>query len=185
MKAIGICFGATTMQCVELTCSSGTGGAGVLAEHAVRIPHEGDPRRTFLDYLQSQSCRSAADRVAVTGRAFRNCVALTSISEPEAVERALRGVYGGSRQPDAVISSGGETQLVYTVNSSGGIGSALSGNKCASGTGEFFLQQIKMVKAGSAHQNHQPVLLQLLEVIQHGRSFNGQFDAVVDKHQAP
>jgi len=142
MKAIGICFGATTMQCVEL---SGSLNKGKLAsvERSVRVLHEGNPRKSFLDYLKSIDGHRAVDRIAVTGRAFRKCVALSSISEPEAVERALRGVYGGGGLPDAVISAGGETQIVYTISSSGGIGSALSGNKCASGTGEFFLQQIK------------------------------------------
>ena len=142
MKAIGICFGATTMQVAELSGSPGR-GASASVERTVRIPHEGNPRRAFLDYLRSLDCRDSVECVAVTGRAFRSCVALSSISEPEAVERALSGVYGGGGLPDAVISAGGETQLVYTVNRNGGIGRALSGNKCASGTGEFFLQQIK------------------------------------------
>jgi predicted CoA-substrate-specific enzyme activase len=139
MRVIGICFGATTMQCVELTAEGGRIAVG----RTLRVPHEGDPRKTFLDYLGAVPDLSSIDRIAVTGRAFRNCVSLTSISEPEAVECALRGAYAGGRLPDAVVSSGGETQLVYTVNRGGGIGSVLSGNKCASGTGEFFLQQIR------------------------------------------
>jgi predicted CoA-substrate-specific enzyme activase len=136
MKAIGICFGATTMQCVELT---GTGQQVATS----RISHEGTPLKTFLEYLKAIGDPESIDRIAVTGRTFRNCVALSSISEPEAVEIALHGVYDSKSLPDAVISSGGETQLVYRINRSGGIGSALSGNKCASGTGEFFLQQIR------------------------------------------
>ena len=42
-----------------------------------------------------------------------------------------------------MISAGGETQIVYSINKNGTIRSAHSGNKCASGTGEFFLQQIR------------------------------------------
>jgi predicted CoA-substrate-specific enzyme activase len=140
MKTIGMCFGATTMQCVRLSA----GGKQTAVESVSRVAHEGNPRRAFLDYLRSLGDgNNAVDRIAVTGRAFRNCVALSSIAEPEAVEYALRGVYGGSSLPDAVISSGGETQLVYTINRRGGIARVHSGNKCAAGTGEFFLQQIR------------------------------------------
>ncbi len=42
-----------------------------------------------------------------------------------------------------MVSLGGETQLVYKLGKQGGIVSVHSGNKCASGTGEFFLQQIR------------------------------------------
>jgi predicted CoA-substrate-specific enzyme activase len=142
MKSIGVCFGATTMQVAEL---SGVPGKGKLAavERTLRVPHEGDPRRAFLEYLRSIDFSNSTGRIAVSGRAFRSCVALSSISEPEAVERAIAGAYNGAMPPDAVISAGGETQIVYTVHRNGGVGRALSGNKCASGTGEFFLQQIK------------------------------------------
>jgi predicted CoA-substrate-specific enzyme activase len=142
MKSIGICFGATTLQVAELEGEQGKGNFATV-ERTLRVPHEGNPRRAFLDYLHSLDCRDSVKHVAVTGRAFRSSVALSSISEPEAVERALSGVYNNGGLPDAVISAGGETQLVYTVNGNGGLGRALSGNKCASGTGEFFLQQIK------------------------------------------
>ncbi|MGA2508344.1 MAG: acyl-CoA dehydratase activase, partial [Chitinispirillaceae bacterium] len=139
MKVIGICFGATTMQCVELSGN----GQQIAVDRTVRIPHEGTPRKAFLEYLKLTGNPITIDRIAVTGRAFRNCVSLSSISEPEAMELALHRVYDEKSLPDAVISSGGETQIVYTINRSGGIGAALSGNKCASGTGEFFLQQIR------------------------------------------
>ncbi|MBN1127990.1 MAG: hypothetical protein JXA71_03340, partial [Chitinispirillaceae bacterium] len=119
MKAIGVCFGATTMQVAEL---SGDPGKGRLAtvERTLRVAHEGDPRRAFLEYLASVDFSNSTGRIAVSGRAFRNCVALSSISEPEAVERALAGAYGGNGLPDAVISAGGETQIVYMVHRGGG-----------------------------------------------------------------
>ncbi|MDR2693823.1 MAG: fibrobacter succinogenes major paralogous domain-containing protein [Chitinispirillales bacterium] len=66
-----------------------------------------------------------------------------------ALPGGIYGIYnwrgGGFREAgyDSYISSGGETQLVYVINSKGGISSVHSGNKCASGTGEFFLQQIR------------------------------------------
>jgi len=83
------------------------------------------------------------DRIAVTGRSFRSGVALTGISEPEAIEAALREDFRDTPFPNLVVSLGGETQLVYKLGEQGGIASVHSGNKCASGTGEFFLQQIR------------------------------------------
>ncbi|MBN2035597.1 MAG: hypothetical protein JW768_02530 [Chitinispirillaceae bacterium] len=139
MRAIGICFGATTLQSVECSGSA----KNPFVERTIRILHEGNPKKAFVDYLLTVRDLATVDRIAVTGRAFRRCVALSSISEPEAVEYALRHVYNAGNAPDAVISSGGETQLVYTINRNGGIGSVHAGNKCASGTGEFFLQQIR------------------------------------------
>jgi predicted CoA-substrate-specific enzyme activase len=139
MRTLGICFGATTLQTVELTRHNDT----TTVVRTTRVLHEGNPRAAFLDFMRSHESLDSIDRIAVTGRAFRKCVALSSIAEPEAVEHALHHAFAGEALPDAVISSGGETQLVYTINRAGGIGSVLAGNKCASGTGEFFLQQIR------------------------------------------
>ncbi|MHB1420282.1 MAG: acyl-CoA dehydratase activase, partial [Bacillota bacterium] len=44
---------------------------------------------------------------------------------------------------DAIVSAGGETCLVYQLDPRGKIINVFAGNKCASGTGEFFLQQVK------------------------------------------
>jgi predicted CoA-substrate-specific enzyme activase len=139
MRTLGICFGATTLQTVELSRRNGT----TIVERTTRVLHEGNPKAAFLDFIRLHPRISSIDRIAVTGRAFRKSVALSSISEPEAVECALHHAFADGGRPDAVISSGGETQLVYTINRAGGIGSVLAGNKCASGTGEFFLQQIR------------------------------------------
>jgi len=138
MKTLGICFGATTLQAVSIMADDGV----VSVLESRRIPHEGNPRRVFLDFLADLDLLDI-DAMAVTGRNFRTNVRLTSIAEPEAIEYALRQEYGDGAYPDAVISSGGETQLVYTISRNGGIISVHSGNKCASGTGEFFLQQIR------------------------------------------
>ncbi|MFP4013613.1 MAG: acyl-CoA dehydratase activase [Chitinispirillaceae bacterium] len=137
MKTLGVCFGATTIQYVKLDVD----GNEKRIESSGRIAHEGDPKQIILDLLRKD--HADIDRIAVTGRAFRANVDLSSISEPEAVEYALREHYNGEEFPELVISSGGETQLVYVINPSGGISSVHSGNKCASGTGEFFLQQIR------------------------------------------
>lgn len=156
MKTLGVCFGSTTMQCVELAINNGAKEV----VNTVRIPHEGNPRESFLNFMKSIDKDT---KVVVTGRAFRKSVALSSIAEPEAIEFALREQYQKGQFPSLVISSGGETQLVYTINEDGGISAVHSGNKCASGTGEFFLQQIRrmgltleeaveMAQRGTAHK---------------------------------
>ncbi len=138
MKTLGICFGATSMQCVILQADPEL--KTVIS--AERLDHEGNPRRAFLDYLERIDVYSI-DRVAVTGRSFRHAVLLSTLSESEAVEVAVREEFGKGPYPDSLISSGGETQLVYKINKQGGIVSVNSGNKCASGTGEFFQQQVR------------------------------------------
>lgn len=153
---MGICFGATSMQCVILQSDSEL--RTILLEK--RLNHEGNPRGVFQTFLDTIDLFEI-DRIAVTGRGFRKSVALSSISEPEAVEEALRVLFEGKSFPDVVVSSGGETQLVYKIAKQGGIESVHSGNKCASGTGEFFLQQIRRMglsieKAIKLAQNEEP-----------------------------
>ncbi len=138
MKTLGICFGSTTMQCVTVDFHN----KKMHVENTYGCAHEGNPRKALIDFIQKID-RSNIDRIAVTGRAFRNHIDLTGISEPQAVEHALAFTCEDGRFPDMIISSGGETQLVYTINKKGSINAVHSGNKCASGTGEFFLQQIR------------------------------------------
>ncbi|MCX7725897.1 MAG: acyl-CoA dehydratase activase [Chitinispirillaceae bacterium] len=140
MKSAGICFGSSTLQIVELEKKDNR----ILITHIERIIHAGNPAELFLSYISSLK-EKEIQQVCVTGRSARKYVALSSISEPEAVEYALSETYKGSSFPDAVMSSGGETQLVYIITKKGGISSVLSGNKCASGSGEFFLQQIRRI----------------------------------------
>lgn len=126
------------MQCVVLNSDSDI----KTVSRIDRIDHKGNPKKVFIEYFNSINIYNI-DRVAVTGRDFRNCVNLSSISEPEAVEKALREEFKDKQYPQMVVSCGGETQLAYKISSKGGIVSVHSGNKCASGTGEFFQQQIR------------------------------------------
>lgn len=81
-------------------------------------------------------------RIGVTGRKFRKLLSLSSISEPEAVELAYRQILLPDDPCRVIISVGGETFMVYHLNENGRIQNIHTGNKCASGTGEFFLQQL-------------------------------------------
>jgi predicted CoA-substrate-specific enzyme activase len=138
MKVLGICLGASTVTAVRLE-----GGASTpcIIGHHIR-PHDGNPRQTLLDVLEAIDLRDV-DRIAVTGRKFRHYVNLTTIAEPEAVEQAYAFVKPPDCRCQAIVSAGGETFMVYVLDARGRIGNVITGNKCASGTGEFFLQQLR------------------------------------------
>ncbi|MBI5549557.1 MAG: activase [Deltaproteobacteria bacterium] len=76
----------------------------------------------------------------VTGQESRRAFRIASVIAPVAIERAL-GELG--LDAGAVVSVGGEDLVVYTMDGSRHIVSTFAGNKCASGTGEFFAQQLK------------------------------------------
>ena len=148
--ALGLCLGASTISAVLMARQSPNARRpdrhGVqLVRHAV-YPHEGDPKRTLLRALKDFD-PSTRDKLAVTGRRFRDSVNLTSISEPEAVGYAYRYLKPAGIDCPAIVSAGGETFMVYALDAAGNISNVITGNKCASGTGEFFLQQIRRMNA--------------------------------------
>ncbi|HET6277323.1 MAG TPA: anhydro-N-acetylmuramic acid kinase, partial [Candidatus Polarisedimenticolia bacterium] len=121
MSCLGVNIGALTVKAAALDRG---------ARHGRVVPHHGRPRET-LDRLLSDPSFSGADSVVVSGQ-------LGDVSEAAALQRALQEVGGDF---DAVASLGGESFLIYTVDS-GRIAGVLSHNKCAAGSGEFFVQQI-------------------------------------------
>ncbi len=135
-RAFGICLGASTITSVELRRD----GDAIRVENVTRKHHEGSPKDEFTAMLERLAPGDAP--ILVTGRSFRTFVNLPSITEPEASEYALRHVAGGERY-DALVSAGGETFMVYSLDANQRISGVLTGNKCASGTGEFFLQQTR------------------------------------------
>jgi predicted CoA-substrate-specific enzyme activase len=147
--AFGICLGASTITAVEIAPAQAAGRAGpprrrgrrgIQVERVVRRHHEGNPRDVLAAVLDELA--PGASPVLVTGRKFRELVSLPSIAEPEASEWALPHVARGERF-DALVSAGGETFMVYRLDRNRRISDVLAGNKCASGTGEFFLQQTR------------------------------------------
>jgi predicted CoA-substrate-specific enzyme activase len=139
--AFGICLGASTISAVKITSSNGTSKAVV--EKVVRRAHDGNPRAVFKQIVGELSINGDTP-VLVTGRKFRNFMRLPSITEPEATEHALEYIKNnGDAAYDALVSAGGETFMVYALNHEHKISDISTGNKCASGTGEFFLQQIR------------------------------------------
>ncbi len=147
LRALGICLGASTVSIVQIEQNRNRQVAAT-ADAKPRIidyslhPHEGDPKQTLLKVVDRLDLESF-DRIAATGRKFRKFVNLSSISEPEAVEYAYRYAKPPDVDCPAVVSAGGETFMVYVLDRSGRISNVITGNKCASGTGEFFLQQLR------------------------------------------
>ncbi len=138
MNSLGICLGASTISIVELAKT----GNSIKIEKTINKAHEGNPRDLLVKELKELDLGTP---IAVTGRKFRNLVNLSSISEPEAVEVALTYLRDNHKYGlfDAVVSLGGENFMAYVLDSSSKISTVITGNKCASGTGEFFLQQIR------------------------------------------
>jgi len=151
LRSLGICLGASTVSIVqlELDRDNQINPTANLKPRIINFslhPHEGDPKQTLLDAFNRLKPESF-DRIAATGRKFRKFVNLSSISEPEAVERAYPHIKMPGVDCPAVVSAGGETFMVYALNRSGSIANVITGNKCASGTGEFFLQQLRRMDA--------------------------------------
>ena len=142
MKSLGICIGASTISLVQLTAAGGGPEARPRVTNHALYPHDGDPRRTLSKALSGLNLDDV-DRIAATGRRFRQYVNLSQISETEAVEHAYRFVKPDGVDCPAIVSAGGETFMAYTLDGNGQVSNVVTGNKCASGTGEFFLQQLR------------------------------------------
>jgi len=136
--ALGLCLGASSIGLVSLGLEEGR----VQVLRAGNRPHGGDPSQTLLDMLEEiPDWRSLP--VGVTGRGLRSLVRLESIPEPEAVELAASFVLGDRAPHSIVLSAGGETFMAYGLDARGRVRDIQSGNKCASGTGEFLRQQLR------------------------------------------
>jgi predicted CoA-substrate-specific enzyme activase len=134
-QSLGICIGASSISYVMAQLN----GDSVCIPFAKTVTHDGNPRKALDDFLIENDLYGIS--VVITGRKFKNLINSYTIPEPEAIEESIRylglnGKYG------AIASLGGENFIIYCLNDKGGIDKVLTGNKCASGTGEFFLQQI-------------------------------------------
>ena len=144
MQATGICIGASTLTRVDIERQP---SGNIVIMNVVSRTHEGNIRRGVRDLLDGVDLQSGG-RIALTGRKFKNLLRLSTISEPEAIENAyvyLKEKYG---EADYISCAGGETFTTYQVDAANKIINLFTGNKCASGTGEFFLQQIKRIGIG-------------------------------------
>ena len=138
MSSIGICMGASNIKVVKTRRNS----EELKISHYLTNPHEGNAKGTLKSILNEFEINDEVN-FAVTGRKFKDFVNLPSLSEPEATELAYHHLKDKYGEVEAIVSAGGETFMAYELDKEGKIADVHSGNKCASGTGEFFLQQIK------------------------------------------
>ena len=102
------------------------------------IPHEGNFQQALHRTLSSGQIPPGT-LTLVTGTEGRNLFAINSVIESICIEEALKRL----KDPVlAVVSMGGEDLVVYTLGENNKILTTFSGSKCASGTGEFFRQQL-------------------------------------------
>jgi predicted CoA-substrate-specific enzyme activase len=121
MACVGVNIGALTVKVVALR-----GDVRI----ARVMPHQGRPLEVLKEILANAEFADAGF-FGVSGH-------LGHFSEVAAIQRALCELDG---HLDAVVSLGGESFLVYLLTV-GRITNVLSHNKCAAGSGEFFVQQI-------------------------------------------
>jgi predicted CoA-substrate-specific enzyme activase len=100
--------------------------------------HEGNIQDVLLAILEQRDVDGEI-KVLTTGNAGRNQLRTEKAIPPQAIEAALDAV---GEKPDAVVSLGGESIVVYTMSDNGRTLEAITGDKCAAGTGEFFRQQL-------------------------------------------
>jgi predicted CoA-substrate-specific enzyme activase len=101
--------------------------------------HDGDLEGAVDRLANGLGVFGNGTRGVVTGAEGRHRLRLPEVIAPVAVERALAEL---QLQPRAVVSMGGEDLVVFVLDAHGRIVSTYAGNKCASGTGEFFRQQL-------------------------------------------
>ncbi len=104
------------------------------------ITHDGDLETALSEAFGQVGARHGDSPLSmVTGGTGRKRLRLPDLIAPLAIEAGIAAL--GIR-PRAVVSMGGEDLVVYLLNDAGHIQTSYAGNKCASGTGEFFRQQL-------------------------------------------
>jgi len=130
MQSLGINIGSTSLKMVLV-------GDGRPVWSAA-TPHEGDFWAAAKKLLEDGAVPAGIPTL-VTGNEGRFMFDAAGTLEPLCVEAALKAL---SLEADAVVSMGGEDLIVYSLDKTGKIINNFSGNKCASGTGEFLKQQL-------------------------------------------
>ena len=130
MHSLGINIGSSNVKVTMLE------GDSILWSEVV--PHDGNFTHT-LNTILSKKQLPADLKTLATGTEGRHLLNVNSVIEPLCIEEALKHI---RYNVDAVVSLGGEDLIVYTIDANKKIVTNFSGNKCASGTGEFFKQQL-------------------------------------------
>ncbi|MDR1324656.1 MAG: acyl-CoA dehydratase activase [Treponema sp.] len=132
MQSLGINIGSTSLKMALMDNGRVVWSA--------TLPHEGDFPTATRNLLAASAGRVAPGaKTLVTGNEGRFMFNTAGTLEPLCVEAALKSL---GVKANAVVSMGGEDLVVYSLNNDGRIINNFSGNKCASGTGEFLKQQL-------------------------------------------
>ncbi|RLL89104.1 2-hydroxyglutaryl-CoA dehydratase [Mesotoga sp. H07pep.5.4] len=127
MNRIGLCIGSSTISWYD-------------GQTPRRLLHEGNPLKVLKSFLPEIL---ETGLVVATGKKGRKLLNLPQIPEVEATEFAYKELKSKYGDHEAIMSVGGENFTLYKLNDKGNITAVFTGSKCASGTGEFFLQQMK------------------------------------------
>jgi predicted CoA-substrate-specific enzyme activase len=141
MQSLGINIGSTSLKMALFEYEGSASNGSIEGGHAVwtaSTPHEGDFGEAVRKLLADGKISEGIPAL-VTGNEGRFMFDVSGTLEPLCVEAALRSL---GIKADAVVSMGGEDLIVYSLDSDGKIINNFSGNKCASGTGEFLKQQL-------------------------------------------
>ena len=130
MQSLGINIGSTSLKMALIN--------GNTVVWSASVPHEGDFSAAVHKLLAEGNIPEGIPAL-VTGNEGRFMFDVAGTLEPLCVEAALRTL---SIKANAVVSMGGEDLIVYSLDADGKIINNFSGNKCASGTGEFLKQQL-------------------------------------------
>ncbi|MCL2706256.1 MAG: activase, partial [Spirochaetaceae bacterium] len=130
MRSLGINVGSSSIKLALLENNK--------LKWSIVLPHDGDLPGTFKTALKEGNIEEGIKSL-VTGTEGRYLFNINSTVETLCLEEALKE---SGEHVNAVVTMGGEDLVVYTVNKNGKIENNFSGSKCASGTGEFFKQQL-------------------------------------------
>ncbi|MDR1586907.1 MAG: hypothetical protein LBS57_05570 [Treponema sp.] len=136
MQSIGINIGSTSLKMALFEYDKSVENGR--SKWSAVVPHEGDFGAAVKKLLEEGNIPEGIPAL-VTGNEGRFMFNAAGTLEPLCVEAALRSL---RLRADAVVSMGGEDLIVYSLDSNGKIINNFSGNKCASGTGEFLKQQL-------------------------------------------
>ncbi len=140
LSNVGICIGASTISIVNIEQFNNDKPKVTYIKNS---PHDGNP----LSSLEKLFEEINPQKLTITGRGIKEKLNISSIPEAICVEYALE--YLGLA-PQLVISAGAENFIIYFINKKNKISKIAAGNKCASGTGEFFVQQLKRMNISLA-----------------------------------
>ena len=122
-KFVGVNIGSVSVNVVSIDNNG--------KKQILKKPHLGKPQET-LNKIISEEIKCSSCYYDVSG-------SFGEISEIVAIEKGIKSY---DEHFDIVVSLGGESFVLYVLDKEGFIINVLSHDKCAAGSGEFFIQQI-------------------------------------------